>query len=474
MTVIASVPISIGERGNLYITKKEEDMKTYQNNQDFRDSLLDAIEVFPDNTIKIADLELIKSKHIDDLIYTYVFSDNINLKKKAGWLIHETARSAGVISSSIQKIYDASAQGVYANKTVPAINIRGLTYDVARAVFRAAIKNQVGPFIFEIARSEIKYTEQQPEEYATCVLAAAIKEGYQGPVFIQGDHFQVSSKKYATDPQGEIGGLKKLIKDAIEAGFYNIDIDASTLVDLSKPTVEEQQKENARITAELTAYIRELEPKGVTISVGGEIGEVGKQNSNPEELRAFMKQYNSFLKPGLKGISKISVQTGTKHGGVVLPDGSIAQVSLDFDTLKVLSDIARKEFKMAGAVQHGASTLPDNAFDKFPAVGTAEVHLATGFQNIIYENPQFPKELLKEIDAHLIKNHSDERKAKDTEEQFIYKTRKKGFGPFKKQMWDVSPDKMASITKALEDKFVFLFQKLNVVNTNDLVSRIMR
>ncbi|MEK7310065.1 MAG: class II fructose-bisphosphate aldolase [Planctomycetota bacterium] len=449
-------------------------MRTYQNNQDFRDCITPLIEKYLDNTVKIKDLDTLRSEGIDNLIYTYVFGDNANLKKQSAWLIRDLARCTGVTSASIQKIYDASAQGVYANKTVPAINIRGLTYEVARAVFRAAIKNQVGPFIFEIARSEIKYTEQQPEEYATCVLAAAIKEGYQGPVFIQGDHFQVSSKKYATDPQGEIGGLKKLIKDAIEAGFYNIDIDASTLVDLSKPTVEEQQKENARITAELTAYIRGLEPKGITVSVGGEIGEVGKQNSNPEELRAFMKQYNSFLKQGLKGISKISVQTGTKHGGVVLPDGSIAQVSLDFDTLKVLSDIARKEFKMAGAVQHGASTLPDNAFDKFPAVGTAEVHLATGFQNIIYENQQFPKELLKAIDEHLIKNHSDERKAKDTEEQFIYKTRKKGFGPFKKQMWDLSPDKLGSITKALEDKFVFLFQKLNVGNTNELVDRIMR
>jgi len=439
-------------------------MKTYQNNQDFRDCISPLIDKYPDNTLKIKDLDTLRAEGIDNLIYTYVFGDNANLKKQTAWLIRDIAKCTGVISSSIQKIYDASAKGVYANKTVPAINIRGMTYDVARAVFRAAIKNQVGPFIFEIARSEIKY--------ATCILAAAVKEGYQGPVFIQGDHFQVSSKKYATDPQGEISGLKKLIKDAIEAGFYNIDIDASTLVDLSKPTVEEQQKENSRITAELTVYIRELQPKGVIISVGGEIGEVGKQNSNPEELRAFMKQYNSFLKPGVKGISKISVQTGTKHGGVVLPDGSIAEVKIDFDTLKTLSDIARKEFKMAGAVQHGASTLPDNAFDQFPKVGTAEVHLATGFQNIIYENPQFPKELLKEIDAHLIKNHSDERKSSDTEEQFIYNTRKKAFGPFKKQMWDLAPDKMTSITKALEDKFVFLFQKLNVVNTEDLVKNV--
>ncbi|MEW6026177.1 MAG: class II fructose-bisphosphate aldolase [Planctomycetota bacterium] len=459
-------------------------MKLYQNNQDLRDSISAMIEKYPDNTFKVKDIKAVRAEGIDNLIYTYVFGDNANLKKQAAWLIRDIAISVGVIPSSIQHLYDAASQGVYANKTVPAINIRGLTYDVARAVFRAAIKNHVGPFIFEIARSEIKYTEQQPEEYATCVLAAAVKEGYQGLVFIQGDHFQVSSKKYATDPQGEINGLKKLIKDAIEAGFYNIDIDASTLVDLSKPTVEEQQKENARITAELTAYIRELQPKGITISVGGEIGEVGKQNSNPEELRAFMKQYNSFLstqggsasggKPGLKGISKISVQTGTKHGGVVLPDGSIAEVKIDFDTLKVLSDIARKEFKMAGAVQHGASTLPDNAFDQFPKTGTAEVHLATGFQNIIYEHPQFPKEMLKSIGEHLVKNHSDERKPKDTDEQFIYNTRKKAFGPFKKQMWDLSQSNLKPIMQALEDKFGFLFNKLNVVNTKDIVQKTLK
>ena len=36
--------------------------------------------------------------------------------------------------------------------------IRDSTYHVAQAVFRAAIKGNVGPVIFEIARSEIGYT----------------------------------------------------------------------------------------------------------------------------------------------------------------------------------------------------------------------------------------------------------------------------------------------------------------------------
>ncbi|MDI6733276.1 MAG: class II fructose-bisphosphate aldolase [Planctomycetota bacterium] len=446
-------------------------MKIYSTQQDIRDSIIGIIDLFPDNTIRIINHPSLKSE-VDNLIYTYVFSDNLNTKKKVSWLIRESARELGIVPDSTQKVYESFAKGLEHNKTVPAMNIRGITYEAARAIFRSAIKNNVGLFIFEIARSEMRYTQQTPEEYVTAILAAAIKEGFKGNVFIQGDHFQVSSKKYRAAPETELQELKDLIKKAIEAGFYNIDIDASTLVDLTKPTVEEQQMLNARITAEMTVWIRSLQPAGITISVGGEIGEVGKQNSTPEELRAFMKQYHSFLPSGTFGLSKISVQTGTKHGGVVLPDGSIAHVSLDFETLRNLSEIARQEFGMAGAVQHGASTLPDDAFDKFPLHGTAEVHLATGFQNIIYEHPSFPADLLKQIDDHLLKNHSDERKAQDTEEQFLYKTRKKAFGPFKKQMWNMPTDKLAPITQALEDKVSFLFNKLNVVNTKNLVSQV--
>jgi len=251
---------------------------------------------------------------------------------------------------------------------VPATNIRALTYDTAQAVFRAALADGVGAMIFEIARSEIDYTRQRPEEYTCAVLAAAIKTGYQGPLFLQGDHFQVGAKKYAKDPEAEVRAVKDLIWEAIDAGFYNIDIDTSTLVDLTEPTVARQQRLNYTLAAELTTMIRDLEPGGITISVGGEIGEVGGKNSTVEELRAFMDGYREVLEKsgtGLKGISKISVQTGTTHGGVPLADGSVAQVKLDFDTLQKLSAAARADYGLAGAVQHGASTLPNEAFDRF-------------------------------------------------------------------------------------------------------------
>jgi fructose/tagatose bisphosphate aldolase len=323
--------------------------------------------------------------------------------------------------------------------------------------------------LFEIARSEIGYTSQRPAEYAAAVTAAAIKTGYRGPLFLQGDHFQVNAKRFAApDGDKEIKAVKDLIWEAIDAGFYNIDIDTSTLVDLSKPTVKEQQHANYTMAAELTTVIRDLEPAGITISVGGEIGEVGGKNSTVEELQAYMGGYLEELakrEKNLKGISKISVQTGTTHGGVPLSDGTIAKVNLDFATLERLSRDARVTYGLAGAVQHGASTLPEEAFDKFPAIETAEIHLATGFQNIIFDSKSFPGDLRERIYRQLRSAHAEEKSPKDTDEQFIYKTRKKGMGTFKRELWHLPAETLNALSAELEQQFSFLYKKLNMTDT---------
>lgn len=415
--------------------------------------------------------EIVAPDKIDALVRDAALGADAQAKEKAQQSVRELASGCGIFPASIQGLYEAAGKGLYSGVTVPAINIRGITYDVARAVLKAALKGKVGAFIFEIARSEMGYTEQKPGEYAACVLAAAIREGFEGPVFIQGDHYQVNQGKYSAEPEKELNAIKALIKESVAGGFFNIDIDASTIVDLSKKTLEEQQEKNCLVTAEMTKFMRSIEPKGVTISVGGEIGEVGKRNSTVEDLKAFMSGYRRMLGTGIKGISKISVQTGTTHGGVVLPDGSIANVEIDFKTLQELTKMAREEFGMSGAVQHGASTLPDEAFGHFPQVGTAEVHLATGFQNIIYESKHFPKELLSRINKNLIEKYSNERKQGETDEQFLYKTRKKAFGDFKKEIWALPESNLAGLRVELEARFSLIFQKLNVIGTKDLVEK---
>ena len=412
-----------------------------------------------------------ESSKIDKFVFELVMEDDIARKKQIAEKIFKIASKKGIVSQSIHDFYMARGKGEFSGFTVPAINIRSLTYDLARAVFKVANRTHSGAFIFEIARSEIGYTNQSPIEYASMILAAAIRENYYGPIFIQGDHFQVNPTKFEDNPEKEIETLQFLIKDAINSGFYNIDIDSSTLVDFSKKDLKEQQFRNYDICSKLTRFIRNIQPKGIQISVGGEIGEIGHQNSTPEELDAFMLGLEEKLGNDCMGISKISVQTGTSHGGIVLPDGSIAKIKLDFRALKILSEIARKKFGLAGAVQHGASTLPPEAFHNFVECETAEVHLATQFQNMIFESKHFPTDLKNRIYKWLKINLANEAKKGQTEEQFLYKTRKKGLGPFKKEIIQLPSKTRRAIANEIENKFEFLFRQLNVLNTMDLVKK---
>ncbi len=394
------------------------------------------------------------------------------VKSLARWIVWEAGQALYAQPESINDFYMARGEGKYGALTVPAMNIRGLPYPTMRAAFRAALKRNVGAMIFEIARSEMGYCDLRPAEYTMNVIAAALREGFRGPLFIQGDHFQVSLKAYGKDPEKELQIVRDLIDEALEGGFFNIDIDTSTLVDLDKATLPEQQYLNYSLAAQLSKYIRDREPAGITVSLGGEIGEVGGHNSTVDELRAYMDGYNAELEklaPASTGLSKISIQTGTAHGGVVMADGSLASVKIDFDVLRELSNVARDEYGMGGAVQHGASTLPDEMFRKFAEEGACEVHLATGFQTTIFNHPALPAHMKQAVRDYVFAHLQSERGAKDSDEQFVYKAGKKTWGPLKAEWAMLSEADLAPIMQTLEDKFGFLFEQLGVVDTVDLV-----
>ncbi len=407
-------------------------------------------------------------KNIHKLVEISALDKNQNASI-ARYLLRLIALEMGAIPASIHELYLARGRGdVPSNFTVPAMNLRVLSFDAAKAIFRVANKINAGAFIFEIARSEIGYTDQRPSEYASNILGAAVAEGYKGPIFIQGDHFQISAKRYQENPESEISTVKELSLEALNAGFFNIDIDTSTLVDLSKESISEQQKVNAELSAIFTQYIRDVEPQGITTSVGGEIGEVGGRNSTAEELSAYVVGVQKLLPPNMDELSKISVQTGTSHGGIVLPDGSVADVNVDFDTLHKLNMIAQN-YGYGGAVQHGASTLPENAFSKFVEAGACEVHLATNFQNMAFD--RFPEALREEMYAYLDANHSDERKPDQSDEQFYYKTRKRAIGIFKKESWGLNSEEKAIISDAWEAQFAQLFESLAIAGTRKYVEQ---
>jgi fructose/tagatose bisphosphate aldolase len=422
---------------------------------------------FHDPGVTIYHPELIQN-HIDRLVYTSVFSQDELLKTKCQRIIFYLATELGIYSASARALYRAFGDGAIKGFSIPAMNIRTLTYDACRTIFRVAESQNAAAFMFELSMTESDYTHQSPEEFMTVILAAAIKEQYTGPIFILGDHCQFDQSGFATDKAAELQRVKDWVERIIHAGFQNIDIDGSTLVDLSLPSFHAQQKQNAHVTALMTDFIRKHQPENVDIAIGGEIGHIGDTNNTVADFEAFMSQYLYQIARN-SGLSKISVQTGTKHGGVINSDGAFQHMEVDFKLLKEIGDLARTKFHLGGPVQHGASTLPDNMFREFVKAGTLEVHLSTGFQNVIFDT--MPADLREEMYRWDDTNALQDRQTDWTEFQFQYKTRKKALGPFKERLWCLPEDEKLPIVQALEKYVTIIFDQLHIADTRDLVKR---
>lgn len=375
---------------------------------------------------------------------------------------------------SAQKLYEEMAKGNFGSFTVPVFNIKTLTYDAARALFRAAKKEKTGAFIFGLAKSEITYTDQSPKKYSASILGAAIKENFKNPIFLLGDHFKINPVKDSSlnrakhlsrkDKKWELESLEILTRRAIESGFYNIDIDCSSML----------LKENSIQTAKFTSFIRKIEPKRVSVCIGAEVEKIGGKNTTIRELKNFMDYYQKGLKnysPSSPPIIKIAVQSGSSHGGILLKTGKFKPVKINFKTLAGLSQEAKK-WGMAGVVQHGASTLPEKYFERFPKAGVCEIHLATFLQNTIYDSDYFPQGLKQRIEQWLKKNYLQEKRRGESDLQFFYRLRKNGLGPFKKEIWSLPQKNINKICEELESRFIFFFRKLNVSGTKDLIKKL--
>jgi fructose/tagatose bisphosphate aldolase len=408
-----------------------------------------------------------------------------NVQALSAWIIGEAAQQLGAKLASPQEIYVAIAEQKITRKmSFPAVNVRGNSLDTARALFRAAIDNNVGALIIEIARSEMGYTAQSPREFAAVIQAAAILEGFEGPLFLQGDHIQLKSKpirKGGDARAEELATHSALIRSLLEYGFGSIDLDMSPFERRTEANLSfaKQQAENAELTASRIADVRGIEKKLKTPWVtllGGETGEVGKMNTRREDIVAYAEGITANMQrleidPAL-GIRKIAINDGTAHGGTPLPDGTVADVSIEFPVIRMATDIGRK-FGWAGAVQHGASTLPNNAFSLFPKHGAVEVHLATGFQNIIFDNGVYlVPGMQAKVERALIDGFAGEWKvaAGQTFAQFAYKTRKKMNQPFKYEMWTMPQKVRAAVAVELHAQFAFLFEQLGVRDTKKLVA----
>lgn len=370
----------------------------------------------------------------------------------------------GVYPASLASCYRALAAGQTPWRTTPALNLRGLTYDAARAAWRAAADGAASPIIFELAPVEAITGDQTLDEFAALVLAAAVREGYRGPVYLQGDHFQVPAAG-PDDPD-----LAAWLRAAIAAGFRQLDLDAAGLAAPETTDPRACQRPNAVATARVIAFLRAAAAADADLLIGAEVGEIGSSNTTPEDLRAFMVEFAAVLLPGVTGIGKISVQTGTAHGGVVGADGRQGAMPLDLALVARLAEIARAGYGLPGVVQHGASTLSLAQLARLPDAGVCEVHLATAVQNIIFDHPAFPADLRQRMQAAIVDTDGDAEGggghhadvAPMTPAQAFYRGRWRLWGQFKRELWLLPEATRAAFRAALATWFGEVFRALRV------------
>ncbi len=361
-------------------------------------------------------------------------------------LIQECVRG-GAYPAPVGRIYQAIGRGEVAPLTVPAFNLRGLTYDVARAFWRRAMDQDAVGMMFELAPAEARVAAQSFPQYAALVCAAARREGYEGPVFLQGDHFSLESSK-AT----ERDELVALAKTALGSGFRQIDLDTAALV-VEGPDAETRQTPNAGATAGLLTALADHSPSGTIF--GGEVGEIGGANTTPAELQAFIDLVRHHAGAAAPLFGKVSVQTGTRHGGMSDASGHTVRMPLDLDLAAELAAVARTN-GFGGIVQHGASTLQLDQFQALPAAGIIEVHLATNIQNLVFDAPAFPPALRSAMRQEALASTvgAAERGAETQEvdaEQAFSNKRWSLWGPYKGQLLGLPEDVRQQLAEGVAD-----------------------
>ena len=209
------------------------------------------------------------------------------------------------------------------------------------AVLQAA-ENTGSPVIVQISANEFNWFQVSAKEFADRFYQVA--DRYQVEAVLHLDHTKELS----------------IIRDAIDAGFTSVMIDAS----------QKEFEENIRITKEVADYAH---AKGVAVEAElGKIGSADKvETDNDESLYTDPAEAEEFVRR--TGVDTLAVSIGTAHG--VYP---VKNPQID---LKRLQDICSRTEIPLGL--HGGSRLPAETVRKaitVPGGGVSKINIATDLE----------------------------------------------------------------------------------------------
>jgi fructose-bisphosphate aldolase class II len=218
---------------------------------------------------------------------------------------------------------------------------------------------------FELAKTEGNvdggYTGMNPEIFVSTILSYAEKVNFTVPFLIHGDHITVKNTS-----EKEVGEARALIAAELAAGYTSFAIDASF-----NPIPD-----NARITAELCAPIRE---RGLGLEVEvGEIKSVGSEST----LSTVAEAVELMERLSAAGVAAdlLAINNGSKHGNYL--EGE--KIFIDLERTGQIHAAVHKIFGVDIA-QHGITGTPVHLIGKFADYGIRKGNVGTQWQNIAHE-----------------------------------------------------------------------------------------
>ena len=230
---------------------------------------------------------------------------------------------------------------------------------------------------FELAKTEGNidggYTGMTPEVFAKTILTYAWKVQFARPFVIHGDHITVKNTSAKEIDEG-----RALIAAELAAGFTSFAIDASF-----NPVPD-----NARITAELAAPIRE---RGLGLEV--EVGEI--KSAGSESTLSTVEEAVELLERLLaEGVSAdlLAINNGSKHGNYL--EGE--KIFIDLERTGRIHEAVHGRFGVDIA-QHGITGTPLHMIGCFADYGIRKGNVGTQWQNIAHKG--LPPALMRKMRA---------------------------------------------------------------------------
>lgn len=452
-------------------------MEPFADIAQLQESLQGVVKLRQGSELRLLVPQMFRGELVDRFVYTSILGGTQKLRHLCSLILRSAALAHGIWCDSIHPFYKTLSTGRKAVMTIPAYNVRGLTYSIVRTIFRTAQKLNAGPFIIEISPHEMSFTQQRADEIGACVLGAALRENYFGPVFIQGDHFKIDAHRSQQEKLTDTNRMQSLISDAIGNGFYNFDIDATHSLTCEHQAGRDALQDHFERVARVCEFIRQAQPQGVTAAMGVEFGSMSRLLTQKDlVLREIdMLQSNLAALQVTPGLTKICFHLDSDTNA--MDNGLVPHISqsLSQEVLSALSGLSvqlKSMLQIAGLEIHAGSGISHSVLDNLPSNGIVEVHLGTQIQDIIFDHPRFPIGLTEEIHSYLETHCSMDLQAQTSRDYFYYTARKKSWGPFKKAICSLDERTKAAILQDIEKEVSLNFELLRVAGQRNRLDEV--